>query len=75
MQIDRNIPIPTRHKGLTPQYDLSLLEVGDSILADQHPNAKTSALSVLILRTQKKTGFRFTRRKQPDGFIRIWRTA
>ncbi len=72
MQIDRNIPLPPPR---APQYDLTALEIGDSILADQHPNAKCSDLSMLISRAHKKTGYTFTRRVQPDGFIRIWRTS
>lgn len=75
MQVDRNIPLPTHHKGPAPQYDLSLLEVGDSFLAIHHQHKGSQALSPLIANAQRKTGFTFTRRKQPDGFIRIWRTA
>jgi len=72
VQIERNIPLPTPR---VRQYDLSQMEVGDSFIADRHPNAKASDLSVLISRAQKKTGYTFTRRTQPDGFIRIWRTS
>ncbi len=75
MQIERNIPIPTSGRGRPAHYDLSQMEVGDSFIAHLHQHKGPQSVSHMIHAAQKKTGYTFTRRTQPDGFIRIWRTS
>lgn len=70
--IDSNIPLPPCNNDLL--YPFADMKVGDSFLAVHHLGATAQSLSPLMNYHRKKTGFKFTQRKTPEG-RRIWRTA
>jgi hypothetical protein len=63
-KIDKNIPVPDRSR-----YEvLDKMQVGDSTL---FTNTYSAKLSVPIRNRKPK---QFTRRKEAEGSIRVWRT-
>lgn len=77
MQIDKNIPMPRHEKTGKLMwfrgYDLSLLEIGDSVLiiVDKIKN-NTQPIRSKVGHIQRATGRKFLTKKEGEG-VRIWR--
>jgi hypothetical protein len=67
VKIETGIPMP--EVGRRKKYQFAEMNVGDSILSDE--NARLAAAQ----RKAKYPGWDYASEKQPDGTIRIWRTA
>ena len=74
MKIERGIPLPedTAQRKGNHATILRRMLVGDSILV-LHPSTM-NRVAVMCAYLKEKEGKRFTRRKQPDGAVRVWRT-
>ncbi len=64
MEIEKNIPMP---KSLRQRTDISKMEVGDSILLENH--SKVMAIRLAM----KRNGWACTS-AAVDGGVRVWRT-
>ena len=72
-QIEKNIPIPTKHGNASKYQDaLSRMEIGDSFAFDQ---ANETNIRSAALYAKKKTGRKFSILNLHDGTIRCWRTV
>ncbi len=69
MQIYKNIPIPSKRRKKNGTYGWHLMEIGDSILTN------SLGFNVARMYKQRHPGWDYTAKTQPDGSIRIWRTA
>jgi hypothetical protein len=73
--IDKNVPLPQRTwggpGGRPPKYPWAEMEVGDSFFV---LNATTDNLSAAGTMAAKRSGRKFTTRKE-NGGVRVWRIA
>jgi len=71
--IEKDIPIPLRYNTRGAfggsKYQFSKMEIGDSALVSRAGHATARKFS------ERHPPYKFTSQKQPDGTIRIWRTA
>ena len=71
IEIEKNVPMPSRNKNTSVAGALERMEVGDSIFCkDKTPTALGGALTY----GKRKTGNKFASRSV-DGGVRVWRTA
>lgn len=83
--IEKNVPVPADgRRGPEPKYPFRSMEVGDSFVvpAGEAKFSKRSAdgrpvsrVSVATSGAGKRLGRRFVTRTNPDGSVRVWRTA
>ena len=73
VKIDKNVEIPeiTRCGGRPAKYPWHAMEVGDSFFV---PDKKSCQFGGLIQYAKKKTGYKYSVRKEGDG-IRVWRVG
>ena len=69
LAVDKGIPLPEEKKRNV--YPYKQMDVGDSFFA---PGTKITVMCNLQYRMGKKTGMKFTARKEGDG-VRVWRIA
>lgn len=67
-KVEKNIPIPNK-------YPFEALRINESFVYSDYTNAKHKCLGGLISYYQKKTGNKFSGRKDADSLLRVWRIA
>ncbi len=71
IEIEKGVPVPTQP--INNVYSFGAMEIGDSFILDQAQTDRVRPAASVYKR--RHPGWDYTSRTQPDGSVRIWRTA
>lgn len=77
-KIEKNVPLPPprKHQTTTLRLSIAAMEVGDCLVipagvySEKNRGGASAATGL-----GRRLGFTLTARRQPDGSVRVWRTA
>lgn len=76
VQIEKDIPVPSRYRVNLGKLPLEDMEIGDSIRVDCAPEDTRRVIAAIRVRAHrfsKQTGWKFSA-SQKGGVVRLWRT-
>lgn len=71
--IEKGVPVPKTNSGKSAKYPFRAMEVGDSFVVERE--AKPLAQRSMYMFNKNNKDRRMIARVQPDGTLRVWRTA
>lgn len=72
MQIDKNVPLPSRKNGASKKSELMKMEKGDSVFIEGATSCRDTKVEY-VKKTMQRLGFKPAVRKLENGY-RVWRT-